>query len=132
MNPAFFIPGKTTMQRALSSRFWGIPLSKALIISVSASAEASSLSLTLIALSAAKAAVLMEPAIAKNAASVLCIHSSPLWLQQSTVASNVLEITSTEQFFERLPAAPNPPNDKGCLCDLARDLRPESRVQNPP
>jgi hypothetical protein len=51
---------------------------------------------------------------------------------KSTVASNVLEITSTEQFFERLPAAPDPPDDKGCLCDLARDLRPESRAQNPP
>src|SRR5580704_1725974 len=63
MNPAFFMPGTTTTQCALSIRSWGIPLSEALIMSVSASAEASNLSSTLISLSAAKAAVLMEPAI---------------------------------------------------------------------
>src|ERR1017187_1832574 len=75
MNPAFFIPGTTTTQRALSSRSCGIPLSKALIIAVSASAEASSLSSTLISLSAAKAAVLIEPANAKMATSVLRIST---------------------------------------------------------
>src|ERR1022692_4216104 len=66
MNPAFFMPGTTTTQCALSSRSWGIPLSEALIISVSVSAEASSLSSTLISLSAAKAAVLTELAIART------------------------------------------------------------------
>src|ERR1700686_2887013 len=66
MNPAFFIPGTTTTQCAFSSRSWGIPLSDALIISVSVSAEASSLSSTLISRSAAKATVLMEPAIART------------------------------------------------------------------
>ena len=65
MNPAFFMPGMTTTQCALSIRSWGIPLSEALIISVSVSAEASSLSSTLISLSAANATVLMEPAIAR-------------------------------------------------------------------
>jgi hypothetical protein len=71
MNPAFFMPGMTTTQRALSIRSWGIPRSEALIISVSVSAEASSLSSTLIALSAAKAAVLMVPAIART--QTLCL-----------------------------------------------------------
>src|SRR6202035_1067429 len=65
MNPAFFIPGTTTTQCALSIRSWGIPLSEALIMSVSASAEAPSLSSPLISLPAAKAALLMEPAIAR-------------------------------------------------------------------
>jgi hypothetical protein len=82
MNPAFFMPGMTTTQRALSIKSWGIPLSEALIISVSVSAEAFSLSSTLIALSAAKAALLREPAIARTQTQcfefILIKKSSPL------------------------------------------------------
>jgi hypothetical protein len=73
------------------ARYRGIPLSAARIISVSVSAEASSLSSTLIALSAANAAVLMEPAIARTQTQcftfvLIDIHSSSfVWKPGSSV-----------------------------------------------